>query len=92
MAQESARATQGGKLAAGMLMLVVSIALPFLGWFAAQSYSSAVAAREPLPNQNAMVVAFFGFCISCVVATVMFWAGVALLISGVTAIRRAGKR
>ena len=73
----------------GVLMLVAAIGLPFVAWFAAQSYVAGVAASDPVPNQNAMVLAFLGFCVSCVVAFVMFVTGVVFLIMGLTPTRRA---
>jgi hypothetical protein len=89
MAQAPRRSAQGGKLAAGVLMLVAAVGLPFVGWFTAQSYVAGVAARDHVPNQNAMVLAFLGFCVSCVVAFAMFITGVVFLTMGLTARRRA---
>jgi hypothetical protein len=54
----------------GAGLIALAIAMPFIGSFAGDLFVQHVMVTDPVP-QNAMVLAFLGWCVSIVVALVI---------------------
>ena len=70
-------------------MGIASIILPFAGWYGSQAYVADVAARDPVPNQDAMLLAFLAFCLSCLLALGLFIGACVLLVVALADARRS---
>src|SRR5688500_7400462 len=65
----------------GMLLLPVAVALPFIARVAGDAYVRRAMLTDPVP-QNAMFVAFTGWCASIIVAVVLGVVAIVLIVFG----------
>jgi hypothetical protein len=72
----------------GVTMLLVAIALPFVGDYAGDAYVRQVMVTDPVP-QNAMLLAFVGWCASIVAGIVLGVIAVVLIVLGSIGVRPA---
>lgn len=70
----------------GVLLLLVAVVLPFIGWFGGQAFVEYERIRDPVP-QGAMVLAFLGFWASVAAAVVSLAIGIVLMFLGRKATR-----
>ena len=64
-----------------MLMLPIAVALPFVGRYAGDAYVRHAMLTDPVP-QDAMFVAFLGWCASIVAAVVLGVVALVIIVIG----------
>ena len=65
----------------GMLMLPIAVALPLVGRYAGDAYVRHAMLTDPVP-QNAMFLAFLGWCASIVAAAVLGIVALVIIVIG----------
>lgn len=66
----------------GIILIVAAVALPGATYAGALAWIDLLASQDPVPNQGAMLVAFFAVCASVIVALVVMATGVAMFVRG----------